>query len=111
MNATELRRYEGKLRSLRERLYHELEHLSHAAESAGYDVGEYDFGAVQAFNNEVALTDAEMSMREAVREALQRVEDGSYGQCRGCGEMISKARLDALPHASFCIQCERKNEG
>lgn len=111
MNATELKRYEGELRQLRERLYHELEQLSHAAESAGYDVGEYDFGAVQAFNNEVALTDAEVSMREAVQEALRRIEEGSYGQCRGCGEMIAKARLDALPHANFCIKCERKLEG
>lgn len=37
--------------------------------------------------------------------ALRRIDDGSYGQCAGCGAAIAPARLDALPTATLCIAC------
>ena len=49
-----------------------------------------------------------------IDEALRRIENGEYGKCFSCGKQISKARLEAVPHASFCIDCksqeEKKNE-
>jgi RNA polymerase-binding transcription factor DksA len=43
--------------------------------------------------------------------ALKRVEDGTYGQCERCGKPIAKARLDALPEATLCIDCKAEQEG
>jgi RNA polymerase-binding protein DksA len=40
-----------------------------------------------------------------VENALQRMEHGTYGVCTSCGEIISAARLDAVPEASHCVAC------
>ncbi len=45
---------------------------------------------------------AELRMIEA---ALKRVESGEFGVCVACGEPISAARLDAVPHAARCRDC------
>jgi DnaK suppressor protein len=45
-----------------------------------------------------------------VRAALQRIADGSYGECIDCGQSIALARLQAFPSAKRCIQCQTKYE-
>jgi RNA polymerase-binding protein DksA len=45
-----------------------------------------------------------------IDEALERIEDGSYGECLECGEPISEPRLEAVPHARLCINCKSKEE-
>ena len=45
-----------------------------------------------------------------IDEALRRIKDKSYGKCQGCGKQISMARLEAVPHARFCIACKEKEE-
>jgi DnaK suppressor protein len=42
-----------------------------------------------------------------VMSALQKIEDGSFGACERCGEAIGDKRLDALPFARHCIDCQR----
>ncbi len=42
--------------------------------------------------------------------AIQRIEDGSYGRCKECGEIIPKTRLDAIPYAAECVQCASQQE-
>ena len=41
-----------------------------------------------------------------IDRALQKIEDGSYGVCEQCGEMIPDARLQALPYAALCVSCK-----
>jgi len=38
--------------------------------------------------------------------ALARIEDGTYGQCRRCHQQIPTERIEALPFASFCVECQ-----
>lgn len=63
-------------------------------------------------NNEVHIalklrqTDAKILV--AIEEALARIEKGNYGLCRDCGEMISDARLKAIPWTRVCITCKEK---
>lgn len=40
-----------------------------------------------------------------IRAALNRIEEGSYGDCVRCGEPIAEARLDALPWTPLCRSC------
>ena len=45
-----------------------------------------------------------------IEEALDRVRAGTYGQCKSCGKLIPKARLEAVPTAKMCIDCKAKQE-
>lgn len=45
---------------------------------------------------------------EDIEKALERIEDGSYGTCKYCGEAINPKRLVARPTASSCISCKTK---
>jgi RNA polymerase-binding protein DksA len=45
---------------------------------------------------------------EEIKKAIQRMENGTYGQCTNCGEPILPERLDALPSAPLCINCQRR---
>jgi DnaK suppressor protein len=45
-----------------------------------------------------------------VTEALERLEQGAYGECLSCGEEIQQKRLEAVPWARHCIPCQEKQE-
>jgi DnaK suppressor protein len=55
---------------------------------------------------------AEVESRElaSIENALERMKEGSYGQCEVCGSRIPLARLEALPYATMCIACQREVE-
>jgi DnaK suppressor protein len=46
-----------------------------------------------------------------IDEALARIEAGTYGTCVTCGREIPLERLEAIPYATQCIDCRRKEEG
>ena len=49
------------------------------------------------------------SLRVAsLEEALVRMDKGTYGICRDCGEPIAQARLEAIPWTRVCIECKQK---
>ena len=54
--------------------------------------------------------EAKTAAKQAIDEALKRVEDGSYGKCLQCGKSIPKTRLKALPQAELCIACKKSKE-
>jgi len=43
---------------------------------------------------------------EQITRALNRLDAGTYGGCDRCGRQISPARLEVLPHAAACIECQ-----
>lgn len=43
-------------------------------------------------------------------QALIRIENKTFGKCRQCGKEISFARLEAVPHATLCIECKSNEE-
>jgi RNA polymerase-binding transcription factor len=55
-------------------------------------------------------SDDNRRLLQLVEEALGRVEDGSYGQCVACHEEVQQKRLDAVPWARHCIECQEKQE-
>jgi RNA polymerase-binding transcription factor DksA len=54
--------------------------------------------------NATLLENEEYLVNEA-REALQRIDAGTFGICEECGRQIPSERLDALPYARFCTSC------
>src|ERR1700694_4838375 len=63
-------------------------------------------------NNEVhiqlKLKQTDAKILQAIEEALWRLEKGTYGVCRDCGEPIAEARLNAIPWTRVCIACKEK---
>jgi len=45
-----------------------------------------------------------------LKSALRRMENGEYGQCLECGEMISIKRLKSQPEVTLCIECQSERE-
>jgi DnaK suppressor protein len=65
-------------------------------------------------NNEVhialRLKQTDAKILQAIEEALVRIEKGTYGVCRDCGEPIAEARLRAIPWTRVCITCKEKQK-
>ncbi len=63
-------------------------------------------------NNEVhiqlKLKQTDAKILNAIEEALWRMDEGSYGICRDCGEPIAPARLNAIPWTRVCITCKER---
>ena len=65
--------------------------------------------ASQVFEQQrdLALRDRNEQHLEAVEAAIARLDDGTYGACVQCGRPIAEARLEALPWAAHCIDCQK----
>jgi DnaK suppressor protein len=125
MNKTDTKKYKEKLITLRARLRGDVQQLttkalssanatgdgapSHLAD-AGTDSWERDFSLQFAQNDQEVLKE--------IAEALERIEDGTFGLCQDCVEEgkarskcgIAKTRLNAIPYARNCIECKRRRE-
>ncbi|MEV7591453.1 TraR/DksA family transcriptional regulator [Streptomyces sp. NPDC090085] len=60
--------------------------------------------------SELALQANATSMLEQTERALERLEAGTYGLCENCGQPIGKARMQAFPRATLCVDCKQKQE-
>jgi DnaK suppressor protein len=73
-----------------------------------------DMADQAAGNNEVhiqlRLKQTDAKILQAIDEALARIEGGTFGLCRDCGEPIAEARLNAIPWTRVCITCKEKQK-
>lgn len=95
--------------ALRKALAGDLSLLKELRAQASGDVVDAALDSVQ---DEISSQLAEVESRELARieNALERMRDGGYGVCEGCGTNIPMARLNALPYATLCIKCQREAE-
>jgi RNA polymerase-binding protein DksA len=68
--------------------------------------------ATATLNREIDYTLEENAehVLKAINEALQRIENGSFGTCGRCRKPIAEERLEAIPYANRCIDCKRLEE-
>jgi DnaK suppressor protein len=101
------------------RLDNEIHELERARENTRHDKDEtagYGNGVGEAAaetseaERDLALIDNLEQMRDHVKEAIVRVEDGTYGRCITCAQPIPPERLEAIPHASQCVSCKSKEQ-
>jgi phage/conjugal plasmid C-4 type zinc finger TraR family protein len=64
---------------------------------------------VELTTNLALLRSHEQRLRKLNR-AWDRFYNGQYGTCEFCGTQIDPARLDAMPHATLCVSCQRRSE-
>ena len=56
------------------------------------------------------LRDREKFLLKKIEKALQRIEDGTFGMCVRCEEIITMKRLEARPVTTLCIRCKEEQE-
>lgn len=61
-------------------------------------------------NFTLRIRDRERKLIGKIKEAMARIDTGTYGICESCGEEISEARLKARPVTTLCIECKTKQE-
>jgi DnaK suppressor protein len=59
---------------------------------------------------ELRIRDRERRLLSKIREALEKLDNGTFGTCEMCGEEISEARLKARPVTTYCIDCKIEQE-
>jgi DnaK suppressor protein len=97
--------------------YHDLEegNLNSSQSDITGEVGfdeEYADSGTFTFERErdLSLYNNIKDLLEKVEAAMEKIELGTYGICDICKATIPEERLDALPHATLCIQCKQKEE-
>jgi len=95
--------------ALRQALAGDLSLLKSLPEQTGGDVVD---AALDAAQDEISSQLAEVESRELaqIETALELIREGKYGQCEVCNSKIPLARLNALPYAMTCIDCQRASE-
>jgi RNA polymerase-binding protein DksA len=121
MKKTEFKVFRERLLALRARLRGDVNQMADAAlkknrtEANGdlssmpihmADIGTDNFE--QEFT--LSLMQTEGGTLQQIEAALERLEEGVYGQCEECGVQIPKARLNAVPYAAMCVKCAARLE-
>jgi len=68
--------------------------------------------AVSSYTREFlySLTDGERSTLLQIDDALNRIDDVTYGMCINCGQTIAEKRLTAVPWTPYCVDCQELSE-
>lgn len=95
--------------ALRKALAGDLSLLKDLSSQSSGDVVD---AALDSAQDEISSQLAEVESRElaSIEKALERMREGQYGVCEGCDTKIPVARLNALPYATLCIECQREAE-
>ncbi|MEQ8850018.1 TraR/DksA family transcriptional regulator [Botrimarina sp.] len=95
--------------ALRRALAGDLSLLKELKDQTGSDLVD---AALDAAQDEISSKLAEVESRElgSIENALVRIRQGVYGDCEICGKKIPMARLNALPYATMCIECQQAAE-
>ena len=56
------------------------------------------------------LREREQGLLSKIDAALEKIDNGEYGECKSCGEDIGRKRLEARPVAELCIDCKAEQE-
>ncbi len=78
-------------------------------EDAAQDIADR---AASSYNKEFLFhqSNSERQLLQMVEAALDRIRQGSFGECISCGKEINPKRLEAVPWTRYCIECQEKVE-
>jgi len=118
MNETKLASFRTKLEEIRFAIAGEVKgkYKSPKDHLTG-QVADIADDAVQSYDRQLVmgLGEKEFGKLRIVEEAIGKLDEGQYGICLDCEELISEERLTVIPFASYCVDCleviEKKNTG
>jgi DnaK suppressor protein len=112
LTASEIRQYQAILLAKRNEILGNVSIMQHEAlrrdrsDLSNMPIHMADAGTDNyEIENTIGLMDSERKLLMQIYEALERIEDGTYGICAGDGQAIPKQRLEAIPWAKFCVGC------
>lgn len=113
MNPEQIKKYKQQLLAQREQLVGQVNENQN--QTFGIDRENLQDPVDAAVNDReqtilLSITESERDLLEQVDAALQRIELNAFGDCENCGKEIAQARLDAVPEARFCMNCQEKLE-
>jgi RNA polymerase-binding protein DksA len=122
MDKQAIERYRKKLLAERDRVRGELQQVEAEisyddtgigqSELADYDNHPADMGTDTFIKErDVAIRDNWRDVLGRIDEALGKIDRDTYGYCDRCGREITRGRLDALPYAIYCVDCQDIIEG
>lgn len=121
LNKSQLKKYKELLELERDRLLGDIDHLkgdhlnkSHkdnSGELSGYSIHLADMSS-DDYDQSIGLglVSQEQEILYAVDEAIKRIDTGIFGVCEICEKLIPNKRLDAVPYATLCLQCQSDSE-
>lgn len=104
-----LKKKEEIVKEIADQLGQRLDEALQAKIDSALDVGDQSTLDL-AEEIDISLLEMRNRIRREIDDALQRLEEGTYGICIECGEEISEGRLKVLPFATHCVKCKEKNE-
>ncbi len=119
MSASASTKQKERLIELRARLENHIKHLQHDLDRAQQHLAEEASSGdrlaeaaalVQSRETGVSLEEQLSTLLERVEAAIRAIDEGRYGICAACGRPIPEERLEALPYAERCVDCQRKEE-
>ncbi len=117
LTKTELKKFEKMLLEERARLVGSVRSIEEASRTetgrdAGADLTSYAESGTDSFELETSLNIAsgESQRLMDIADALQRIQNGTYGVCEGSGKPIPKKRLEAFPAARYCVEYQEELE-
>jgi DnaK suppressor protein len=115
--AKELAKVRGALETEAERLREEIHEAEEeiaglfrdGGDGAGHDQADVGSSTFER-DHEMSLANHSRELLTQVGHALERIDNGSYGNCESCGNPIGKLRLMAFPRATLCVACKQRQE-
>ncbi len=116
MNETKIASFRTKLEEIRFAIVGEVqEKYKSPQDRLTEQVANIADDAVQSYERQLmmGLGEKEFEKLRLVEEAIEKLDEGQYGICLECEELISEERLTVIPFASYCVDCleliEKKN--
>ena len=121
MKNAEMKVFKERLLALRARLRGDVSQMADAALKKNRSQANGDLSSMPIhmadigsdnFEQEftLSLMQNEEGTLDLIETALERIEDGIYGQCEECGVKIPKTRLNAIPYTTLCVKCAAQLE-
>jgi RNA polymerase-binding transcription factor DksA len=113
LSPEDLKKFDALLRQLLGVLTGDIQNLeSEAFGGNGGQVSAEDAGCeINAAELSLELLSRDENTVREIMEALDRIQNKTFGICTGCKKPIKKTRLRYMPHARNCIECQRMAEG
>lgn len=112
MDANRLDYFKQKLLQKRRSLLNMVQVTEEYGREKDRDIQDVADMAVESYTKEFCFgkSAADRQILQQIQSALDRIEDNSYGECANCGNEIQPKRLEAVPWALLCIQCQNLQE-
>lgn len=113
MDKKRLKQYESRLLEQRNALLGIVERTEDYGREADIEVSQDPADkASSSYTKELLFSQStkERNTLRLIEDALERINEGIYGDCLNCGEEIQPKRLDAVPWTPYCIRCQELQE-